>query len=280
MAPTFRSEGQLQFELILILGLLSVTLLLRSRRIVEALWVLFFAHSSLTSVRHAPLFCLLAVPLIADELSSAWKVAAAKLPRGSVIGTLHTLGVDLAGPFRRTSVWIPLAIATVALAPLSWPVDFPKEVFPTAIVAHNSKLFETGRVLTTDQWGDYLIFHYYPRMKVYVDGRSDFYGEQLGDEYMHILQLSSDWKRIFERRGFDTVLLPSHWPVVEVLRRSPDWRVADETGKAVLFLRCLDSAHGPSPTHAGVLKKTPPEANENIQPRRSLYTGDRRDDRV
>jgi hypothetical protein len=226
------------------------------------------------------LFCLLAVPLIADELSSAWKVAAAKLPRGSVIGTLHTLGVDLAGPFRRTSVWIPHAIATVALAPLSWPVDFPKEVFPTAIVAHNSKLFETGRVLTTDQWGDYLIFHYYPRMKVYVDGRSDFYGEQLGDEYMHILQLSSDWKRIFERRGFDTVLLPSHWPVVEVLRRSPDWRVADETGKAVLFLRCLDSAHGPSPTHAGVLKKTPPEANENIQPRRSLYTGDRRDDRV
>jgi len=280
MAPTFRSEGQLQFELILILGLLTVTLLLRRRRIVEALWVLFFAHSSLTSVRHAPLFCLLAVPLIADELSSAWKVTAAKLPRGSLIGTLHTLGVDLAGPFRRSSVWIPLTVAIVALAPLSWPVDFPKEIFPTAIVCHNSKFFETGRVLTTDQWGDYLIFHYYPRIKVYVDGRSDFYGEQLGDEYMHILQLSSDWKRIFERRGFDVVLLPSHWPVVEVLRGNPGWRVAEETDKAVLFLRCLDCSHSPSPTHTVVLKKTPPEANENIQPRRSLYTGDRRDDRV
>ncbi|MGA2595571.1 MAG: hypothetical protein ABSH09_01035 [Bryobacteraceae bacterium] len=280
MAPTFRTEGQLQFELILILGLLTVTLLLRKGRIVEALWVLFFAHSSLTSVRHAPLFCLLAVPLIADELSSAWKVAAAKLPRGSLLGTLHTLGVDLAVPFRRSSVWIPLSVAIVALAPLSWPVDFPKEVFPTAIVAHNSKLFETGRILTTDQWGDYLIFHYYPRIKVYVDGRSDFYGEQLGDEYMHILQLSSDWKRIFERRGFDVVLLPSHWPVVEVLRGNPEWHVVEETTKAVLFLRCLDCSHSPSPTHAVVLKKTLPEANENIQPRRSLYTGDRRDDRV
>ena len=235
MAPTFRTEGQLQFELILIVGLLTVTLLLLRGRIVEALWVLFFAHSSLTSVRHAPLFCLLAVPLIADELSSAWRLAAAKLPRGSLVGTLHTLGVDLAAPFRRSSVWIPVTVVIVALAPLSWPLDFPKEVFPTAIVAHNSKLFETGRVLTTDQWGDYLIFHYYPRIKVYVDGRSDFYGEQLGDEYMHILQLSSDWKRIFERRGFDVVLLPSHWPVISVLREDPEWRVAEKRVRQCCF---------------------------------------------
>lgn len=279
MAPTFRSEGQFQFELILILGLLTVTVLLRKRRIVEALWVLFFAHSSLTSVRHAPLFCLLAVPLIADELSSAWRTAAEKLPRGSLVGTLHTLGVDLAIPFRRTSVWIPLTVAIVALAPLTWPLDFPKEVFPTSIVTQNAKVFERGRVLTTDQWGDYLIFHYYPRIKVYVDGRSDFYGEQLGNEYMHILQLSSDWKRIFARRAFDTVLLPSHWPVVQVLRGSPEWRVVDDTGKAVLFVRREVPTDGPSPTHALVLKKTLPEANEKLQRRRSLYTGDRRDER-
>lgn len=237
LAPTFRNEGQSQFELILILGLLTVTLLLRRRRVTEALWILFFAHSALTSLRHVPLFCLLAIPLIAEELSSVWRRAMAKMPRTSVLATLHTLGRDVAEPFRRSSLWIALTIVIVALAPMSWPGDFPEKLFPAAMVARNAERLETGRVLTTDQWGDYLIFHQFPRFRAYVDGRSDFYGEQLGREYLHVLQLSSGWHTIIERRGFNTVLLPPEWPLVEMLRCSPDWRIAEDTRKAVLFVR-------------------------------------------
>jgi hypothetical protein len=281
-APTFRSEGQLQFEVVLILALLVVTLLVRGRRITEALWVLFLAHSALTSLRHAPLLALVAIPLIAEELSSIWKRSAVKGRRNSIAGTLHTLGADLAEPFRRSSVWIAVTVVIVACAPLQWPADFPKELFPTTLVAHNRQRFETARLLTTDQWGDYLIFHYYPRLKVYVDGRSDFYGEQLGKEYLHVLQLSADWQRIVERRGFDTVLLGPEWPLVQMLKRSPDWRVVEETGKAVLLIRSNGStfhaADGPRPKNPFVLKKTRPDANENLQSRRSLYTGDRRNE--
>ena len=275
LAPTFRSEGQLQFEVILILALLVVTLLLRGRRITEALWILFLAHSSLTSLRHAPLLALVAVPLIAEELSSIWKQSAGKLPRNSIPGTLHTLGSDLAEPFQRSSVWIALTVVIVACAPIQWPQDFPKELFPSKLIAHHRERFETGRVLTSDQWGDYLIFHYYPRIKVYVDGRSDFYGEPLGKEYLHVLQLSADWQRILERRRFDTVLLGPEWPLVQMLKQSSDWRIAEETAKAVLFIRREDSQlrveGGPSPKGGFVLKKTRREANENLQFRRTLY---------
>jgi len=282
-APTFRSEGQLQFEVVLILALLVVTLLLRGRRITEALWVIFLAHSALTSLRHAPLLALVAIPLIAEELSSLWKRWAGKLPQNSVFGTLHTLGWDLAEPFRRSSIWIALTVIVVACAPLPWPADFPQELFPSTVVAHHRQRFETGRVLTTDQWGDYLIFHFYPRLKVYVDGRSDFYGEPLGQEYLHVLQLSADWQRIFERRGFDTVLLGPDWPLVQMLKQSADWRIAEETGKAILFIQRSDSAaraaDDPSPRAGFVLKKTPPGANEKVPSRRSLYIGERRNER-
>ena len=282
-APTFRTEGQLQLEVVLILALLIVPMLLRGRRITEALWILFLAHSSLTSLRHAPLFCLLAVPLIASELSFTWTRAAINLPRSSLLRTLHTLGSDLSVPFQRSSVWILLTIVLVAWAPLNWPADFPKELFPTSVVAHYSDRLQNGRVLTTDQWGDYLIFHFYPRLKVYVDGRSDLYGEQLGQEYLHVLQLSSDWQQIFKRRGFDTVLLGPEWPLVQMLRQSPDWRIAEENKKAILLVRRdnspSQSASSPSPTAGLVLKKTRPEANENLQHRRTLYTGDRRNER-
>ena len=64
-APTFRSEGQLQYEGLLLAGLIAIGFLLRRGRYAEALWVLFLAHSSLISVRHAPLYAAVAAPLIA-----------------------------------------------------------------------------------------------------------------------------------------------------------------------------------------------------------------------
>jgi hypothetical protein len=282
-APTFRGEGQFQFEALLIAGLLLAGLLLLKGRVSEALWIVFLAHSSLTSLRHAPLFAVVAIPLLASEISALWAGAVARLPRQSLRAIFHTLGADLGKLFRRTSVWIAATIAIVALAPLEWPADFPKTFFPAALITRNAERLQNGRVLTTDQWGDYLIFRFPPRQKVYVDGRSDFYGEQLGKEYLHLLQVASGWQAILNRRGFDTVLLPPEWPIVEVLRNSADWRIVDATDKAILFVRQHNNAAVPAaghrPTNALVLKKTRTQPNENLQSGRSLCIGDRSNER-
>ncbi len=41
-------------------------------------------------------------------------------------------------------------------------------------------------MLTTDQWADYLIY-LNPQQKVFVDGRSDFYGPEIGNQYIHLM---------------------------------------------------------------------------------------------
>ena len=71
-APTFRTEGQLQFEALLLAGLDGGGLLIRKRLVTEAFWLLFLAHSSLISVRHAPIFAAVAAPLVAVETQRAW----------------------------------------------------------------------------------------------------------------------------------------------------------------------------------------------------------------
>ena len=83
-APTFRSEDQFQLELILIGGLLMAGLLLRKGRITEALWIVFLAHAALTSLRHAPLFAVVAIPLLAEEISSLWTGRVVRMPRQSL----------------------------------------------------------------------------------------------------------------------------------------------------------------------------------------------------
>ena len=40
----------------------------------------------------------------------------------------------------------------------------------------------SARIFTHDQWGDYLIYRLYPQTKVFMDGRSDFYGTGLRKE--------------------------------------------------------------------------------------------------
>jgi hypothetical protein len=238
-APTFRSEGQLQFEVLLLAGLITSGFLLRRRLFAEALWVVFLAHSSLISVRHAPLFATVAAPLIACEISEWWRAGVTGMKKSSALRILYQLGTDLAPGFRRTSVWPAIFVLSLAAldAPLKWPRDFPSAMFPTAMVHQHASLIASGRLLTPDQWGDYIIYSFYPRQKVFIDGRSDFYGEKLGREYLHLLQGSYDWRAILNRYGFDVALLPVDWPLSSMLKLDPSWQVVEDDGRVILFRR-------------------------------------------
>ncbi len=60
------------------------------------------------------------------------------------------------------ALWPAAVIVTLALMnqPLKWPTDFPEEMFPTQMVHDHAALITdpNARVLTTDQWADYLIY--------------------------------------------------------------------------------------------------------------------------
>ncbi len=238
-APTFRSEGQLQFEVLLLAGLIAAGCLLRKRLFAEAFWIVLLGHASLISVRHAPLYAAVAAPLVACQIGEWWSAGVETRKRSSAWRILYQLGTDLEPAFRRTSVWpVTLILALVALdAPLKWPRDFPSEVFPAEIIQRHAGLIASGRLLTPDQWGDYIIYRFYPRQKVYVDGRSDFYGEKLAQEYLHLLQGAYDWRAILDRNGFTVALLPVNWPLASMLKLDPSWQVVEDDTKVVLFQR-------------------------------------------
>lgn len=236
-APTFRNEGQMQFELLLILGLLTAGCLIRQKRITEALWLIFLAHSSLTSLRHAPLYALVAAPILAIQLAEWWRQETASGPSGSVGRILFQLGEDLRPAFMRTSVWAAVTVLVLAFlnGPVVWPRDFPSEAFPANLIHRNQKILSQGRVFTTDQWGDYLIYSFYPRQKVFIDGRSDFYGEALGRDYLAMLEGSYRALEVLRQQRFDVMLLPVEWPLAEMLKHRPGWNLVEDDGHAILF---------------------------------------------
>lgn len=237
-SPVFRSESMLHFELLLGAGWMTAAALLGRKRISEAALLLFWSHLAITSARHVPLFVVVCAPLVAGELSRLWETWAKRLPPRAVGRVLWDLGEDFGPSFKRISLWGPaLAAGAIALTPShKWPADFPESRFPTAIVRAEQSLLISARVLTSDQWADYLIYKGYPRQQVFFDGRSDFYGRELGDEYLRLMTGRRDWKELFRKYDFDAALLPVEWPLASLLDADPEWVRVREDRLGVLYV--------------------------------------------
>jgi hypothetical protein len=236
-APSFRGEAMASFELLLIAGLISMVPLLRARRVTEVLWLLFFAHAALTSARHITVYVTLAVPILAGLGSDAWRRWVAMRPFKSAPRILEDIARDLAPGLRRMSL-VSAAFVMMLVAGqaewLKWPADFPKDFFPTTIVAEHADRLASARVLTKDQWADYLIYHSWPRQKVFFDGRSDFYGQHLFNAYDDMATGRANWSEQINRHGINLVLAPVKWPLVTVLKQA-GWRVLAQDKEAVLL---------------------------------------------
>jgi hypothetical protein len=243
-SPSFRSENMLQFEILLLLGLIVAGAQFRKWKVVEGLWIVVWAHMALTSVRHAPVFIAVTAPILAGQLSEWWNQFSAGFKKNSLPGILNLMAADASKGFRRTSVW-PAAAAVILtlmgppvtpLTSIKWPQDFPDLMFPTAIVHAHSDLILRSRVFTTDQWGDYLIY-VNPAQKVFIDGRSDFYGAEVGDDYLRLSSVAWDWRRLLDKYRFNLALLPVESPLAQVLKLAPDWHVVEDDGKRILLAR-------------------------------------------
>ena len=237
----FGSEGMYKFETLVFLGIAVIPTLLRSRRFEDALGVGFWAHAGLKSARHIPVYFMAAAPVVGTELGLFLARYTASAARSSILGVLDGLVKDLTAQARRTSIWIPAVAVILWVMPAGagWPKDFPAK-FPSELIGRNiSTLAPAGRpyprLLSSDEWGGYLIYRLYPSIRVFMDGRSDFYGPEVGNDYICLLHACEKWQAILDRRHFDVALIPRDWPLAELLKTRADWRMLDQDKTAYLF---------------------------------------------
>ncbi len=236
-SPVFRSEAMYCYMGLLFLALMACARHFTRREWTECLWILFFATGSLISARHIPIFIVMALPLVGLALNELWVTYTAGQPRRSAPGVVAEISAKATGNLQSMSVWTVVIIVGVALFAnsKSWPTDLSAKFFPIPVVHDFASDLASGRVFTTDQWGDYLLWTGYPRQKVFMDGRSDFYGDEIGRDYQIILGAHSGWREAMERYKVTMVLVPPETPLVELLSIKPDWRVLHRDKQAVLL---------------------------------------------
>jgi hypothetical protein len=184
-------------------------------------------------------------PLIAVEMTSWWQACVGDASAKSALGILNQMGFEVVRGFQRYSVWIALSVAALACSgsAIAWPRDFPSAVFPTAMIhAHEQEILRS-RVLTTDQWADYLIY-LHPQQKVFVDGRSDFYGPEIGNQFLQVMGGQPGWEKVIEKYRFNLVLIPVDTAAAQLLKLRPEWRVVADDGKHILLVPREAGARG------------------------------------
>jgi hypothetical protein len=238
-SPDIRTEGMVVFATLLLLGAAMSWREIAAGRWFEGVLVLAWGLAAMRSARHVPFFAVAAAPVIAAAAASAWRKAYEGARRGTPTRVLWKLGQDLGGAGRLT-IWLPvLGTAALAIGPTDRVADFPPTRFPVVAVQRESAVLTRpgARVLTSDQWADYLIFRLYPRQRVFFDGRSDFYGPELGADYRALLCAEKSWPTLLERYAFSVALLPHDWPLSTFLDRQPGWKRVYEDHAAVLFVK-------------------------------------------
>jgi hypothetical protein len=104
-----------------------------------------------------------------------------------------------------------------------------------AVIERNAERIQTGRLFADDDWADYLIYRFYPRQRVFIDGRTDFYGPEIGDKFLALLLGRPGWKDVLEEYQFDLIMIPPDRPLAALMRELDSWSIIDSGDGAILF---------------------------------------------
>ena len=201
--------------------------------------IVMLLAGALMSARNAPLFGMVAIPLLAVELDPAWRRLGARW-----IAHLRTVfdegeSVAVRG---RWAPWFAVGLLLLGLNHGSIAgtqivtAQFDSREMPMAAVSRAREAGLQGRIFNNFTWGGYLLLEW-PEQRIFIDGMTDFLGNDVMKSYMKITALDPGWEEELNAWDVSVVLLPPSSRLVWALRRSGGWNVWYEDGVATILTR-------------------------------------------
>lgn len=245
-SPNFHGVAQKCFAALLLLTLIAFAAKRREPagvRLSEALIILFAVYSGLYAARNIPVSALLLILMIGPRLSDALQsLERRRTALGSPPHFFQRMQNIEAG--LRGHIW-PIA----AFAITCWIIfhggalgtkqlvtaRFDANRFPSHAVDYFQSHNLPGPILAPDSWGGYLIYRLYPRVKVAVDDRHDFYGEQFLKSYLKMMHVEPGWENFLQQYPVQYVVAPKNSALANILAETPHWKLVYSDDVAIVF---------------------------------------------
>jgi hypothetical protein len=236
-SPNFHEPAGKVFLAVLLVCLVTLTLHRRRPTLAHLFVICAGIAFALMAVRNIPLFGLTALPILALHLDSLWR----RLPdpRG-VRARFETTAQSTA-----TLIWmIPAVVLIVTLALGRGRLgsaqlirdEFDATVFPVAAVSRAREHELKGRLYHEFAWGGYLLYAW-PQQRIYIDGGTDFFGEDLFREYSMIKGMAPGWRDRLRAHDISLLLLRREAPLSHQIARDGTWNMWYCDSLAVMFRR-------------------------------------------
>jgi hypothetical protein len=219
---------------VLLLGL-SLTGLIFSRKQRRPILITLFACTALLPLiasRHMPLFGLTCAVLTAEHVADVWDRASPVL--------------NVSGNYSVQSLWFTAVSFFTALVviPVSLPnfqcihMDGRKTEFPVKAVALLKQSNATGNMAVHFDWGEYVLWHLGPRIKVSIDGRREtVYSERSYAENLRFTSGLGNWDGILEKPETHLAFVSKGFPVFNLMQLKSGWTRVYEDPMSGLFVR-------------------------------------------
>jgi len=243
----FHDPSMRFYELFIFLGLCAAFHAFKRGRWAQGAMVVLWTHLSLCIARNIPIYLFISAPIIAsaidDVLANASRNPEVKWVRTST-DWLRNFGSEFSS-FEMTAriplisavgVCIAAVLAGVVPSHSALAADFDPKIFPVKAISTIEK-YSDARIFTHDQWGDYLIYKLYPRYRVFVDGRSDFYGMAFASGWVNTIHGRYGWQADLSKYSINTVLARTEDPIASILKLAPMWIPVFDDGTAIVFRR-------------------------------------------
>jgi hypothetical protein len=247
-SPNFHYVAQKCFAGLLLLTLVALAAEKGKASASQGLVLLFAVYAGLYASRNIPVSSFLLILVAGPWLSEGMERVAATVSvrrRGlSFTSFLQRMGkTELS---LRGHLWPIAAIVLTCWitahggrigARLLIDAHFDAKRFPAHAVDYLEKHDVQGPVVSPDYWGGYLIYRLYPRVRMVVDDRHDFYGEEFLKSYLKMTRLEPGWGDFLRQYQVRSVVVPKGSALANVLAETTGWQTIYGDDVTVVFER-------------------------------------------
>ncbi|MDX2159768.1 MAG: hypothetical protein SF162_00445 [bacterium] len=186
---------------------------------------------ALLAGRNIAVFAVAATPVLTYHLHSITQ------ERGFLVRTAQTVSPRLARLNLALVAIIVFAAAGKAILVME-PITVQQVIdstLPRRAVEYMRENPPEGRMFNAYNWGGYLMYAL-PQYPVFVDGRTDLYGDTVLREYLDAALGGASWREVLAKYAIDFVLVETGSGLANRLNDEPGWRAAYTDEQASLFI--------------------------------------------
>lgn len=196
------------------------------------------------SRRNYVYFAIFSIPILSYEIQQFYEIYLKKLvSEFKYFDRLQKLNRESNTRYSKTInlffVGILLFVTFGKIVYLGSPIIFEayeSAIFPkSAMVALENYEVSDIHCLNSYAWGGYLSWKI-PELKIFIDGRTDLYGEKIIQDWLEMVNGGEDWRKNFANYDINCVFLEKDRPIIAILEDN-DWNKLYSDDQSIILLK-------------------------------------------